>query len=145
MPTRDGEQIRGSVLLLEPNAALRSAISTILCAEQYQVRVVDSLEQVLELASAPERSVALVAWQAMQGLLDDARRPELRDITGRLRLVVMVPRHWWRLLEGTDPGRVVAGLIAKPFQADELLAVLNAALATELSDEASRVARSVAH
>jgi DNA-binding response OmpR family regulator len=145
MPTRDGEQSRGCVLLLEPNAALRSAINTILSAEQYQVRVVDSLEQVLELASAPERSVALVAWQAMQGLLDDARRPELKDITRRLRLVVMVPRHWWRLLEGTDLSRAVAGLIAKPFQADDLLAVLDAALATELSDDVGRVARSVAN
>jgi CheY-like chemotaxis protein len=140
MPTQTSAQSRGRVLLLEPNAALRSAISTILAAEQYQVELVDSLDQVLGLDGAADRAVALVAWQAMHGLLDDRRRSELTDITRRLRLVVMVPRHWWRLLEGTDLGNVVTGLIAKPFQADELIETLNAALATELSVDASRVA-----
>jgi CheY-like chemotaxis protein len=143
MPTQASGQSRGRVLLLEPNAALRSAISTILAAEQYEVEIVDSLEQVLGLEAAADRAVALVAWQAMHGLLDDARRAELTDITRRLRLVVMVPRHWWRLLEATDLGRVVTGLIAKPFQADELIEVLNAALASELSMDASREANSV--
>jgi DNA-binding response OmpR family regulator len=138
MPTSPGEQSRGRVVLLEPNAALRSAINTILSAEQYQVQVVDSLEQALDLDAA-NPTVALVAWQAMQGLLDDARRSDLADVTRRLRLVVMVPRHWSRLLEATDLGRAVTGLIAKPFEADELIETLRAALATELSVDRHRV------
>ena len=43
--------------------------------------------------------VALVAWQAMDGLLADDHRHHLQQLTQRLRLVVMVPRAWARLLE----------------------------------------------
>src|SRR5689334_13856043 len=109
------------VLLLEPNVALRTAIATILGAERFRVDVVDSLEQLLEEAEPVETSVALVAWQGMHGLLAEERRSDLRDVTRRVRLVVMVPRPWWRLLEGTDLTDAVTGLIAKPFEADELL------------------------
>jgi len=123
------------VLLLEPNAALRAAIATILCAERYRVDVVESLEQLLAESAPFESTVALVAWQGMQGLLAEERRADLRDVARRVRLVVMVPRPWWRLLQATDLSRIVTGLIAKPFEADELLATLQTAMTTELARE----------
>lgn len=129
MATPNLEPSRGRVVLLEPNAALRSAIVTLLRAEQYNVEISDSFEHVQELANAPGNTVALVAWQSMQGLLAEARRESLLEVTRRLRLVVMVPRAWARLLENTDLPTAVAQLIAKPFEADELLAKLNAAFA----------------
>jgi DNA-binding response OmpR family regulator len=46
-----------------------------------------------------------------------------------LRLVVMVPRRWARMLEGTDLG--VTGVIAKPFGADELVNSVRQALTDE--------------
>ena len=124
---------RYRVLLLEPNVALRSAITTILGAERYHVDVVDSLEQLLEESTPFETTVALVAWQGMHGLLAEERRSDLADVMRRVRLVVMVPRPWWRLLEGTDLTRAVTGLIAKPFEADELLATVQTALAVEVA------------
>jgi DNA-binding NtrC family response regulator len=132
MQTPTAEQRRGRVVLLEPNASLRSAIQAVLLADQYHVEVVNSLDQVLDPASEADQRVALVAWQSLQGLLAEERREELQDLTRHVRLVVMVPRHWWRLLEGTDLARVVTALIAKPFEADELLSTLQTALATEL-------------
>jgi DNA-binding response OmpR family regulator len=126
---------RYRVLLLEPNVALRSAITTILGAEQYRVDVVDSLEQLLEESAPFDTTVALVAWQGMHGLLAEERRSDLADVTRRVRLVLMVPRPWWRLLEGTDLTRAVTALIAKPFEAEELLATVQTALAAEISPD----------
>src|SRR5207253_4180358 len=95
------------------------------------VETCDSLGQVLVRSSdAQPDTVVLVAWQAMDGLLADEHRDHLQKLTSRLRLVVMVPRRWSRLLETTDLGDLLAGIIAKPFAADELLAVLRAAVAS---------------
>ena len=133
MQTLTAEDDRARVVLLEPNTALRSAIKTVLGAEQYRVEVVSSLDEVLCSDCDSDKSVALVAWQSLQGLLAEERRAELQDVTRHVRLVVMVPRHWWRLLEATDLSSAVTALIAKPFEADELLSTLQTALATELS------------
>jgi DNA-binding response OmpR family regulator len=118
------------VLVLEPNAALRSAILTVLAAEHYQVEVCHSLREVVLSANGSSDTVALVAWQAMDGLLAEQHRQSLIELTRRLRLVVMVPRTWARLLQSTDVSRLVAGLIAKPFEADDLLGSVHAALAS---------------
>jgi DNA-binding response OmpR family regulator len=116
------------VLLVEPNPALRSAIATVLDAENYAVEPCDSLEQVRCRAADASRVIALIAWQSMDGLLAEERREHLVELTRDLRLVVMIPRRWARLLEPTDLGMTVAGLIPKPFEADELLGTLERAL-----------------
>lgn len=118
------------VLLLEPNATLRSAIQTILVAEEYQVDSCDSLEQLLIGAQHPDQTIALVAWQSLQGLLAEEHRNDLMKLTDRLRLVLMVPRRWARLLESTDLRDAVAGMVAKPFEVEELLGALSMALGT---------------
>src|SRR5579872_4255330 len=109
------------VLLIEPNAALRSAILTVLSAERYQVELCDSLDQVLVRMNRSMPTLALVAWQSMDGLLAEGHRHDLIELGRRVRLVVMVPRRWARLLEPTDLASAVAGLISKPFEAQELL------------------------
>src|SRR5262245_36812780 len=109
------------VALVEPNAALRSAVVAVLEGAQFDVAVCESLEQVLKQTSAEHGAVALVAWQAMDGLLADEHRNHLLKLTHRVRLVIMVPRRWSRLLDATDLGDVVAGIVAKPFEADELI------------------------
>jgi FixJ family two-component response regulator len=116
------------VLLIEPNVALRSAIVTVLDAERYVVELCDSLEEILDRSLDSDRVVALVAWQSMGGLLAEEHRHRLVELTRRLRLVLMVPRRWLRLLDRTDLGVAVAGFVAKPFEADELLGVLEQAL-----------------
>ena len=123
---RDPTQTR--VLLIEPNAPLRSAVVAVLTAEQYQVQTCGSLEEVLVRSDGDQATVALVAWQSMQGLLAEEHRHALVELTCRIRLVLMVPRHWARLLEQTDVASTVAGIVAKPFEADELLHVLRRAL-----------------
>jgi DNA-binding response OmpR family regulator len=115
------------VLLLEPNMTLRNAIFDVLAAEDYDVEPCESLEQVITRAGG-DLDVALVAWQSMEGLLADEHRHLLSQLTGRLRLVLMVPRRWRRLLDESDFG--FAGMVAKPFDADELLHSLQVALAS---------------
>jgi CheY-like chemotaxis protein len=107
------------ILLLEPNVNLRRAVHELLVGEGYQVADCGSLEEVMQSANGPASAVALVAWQSMDGLLADAHRHQLADVTRRVRLVLMVPRRWQRLLNGSTLG--FAGLVPKPFSADELL------------------------
>jgi DNA-binding response OmpR family regulator len=124
------------ILLVEPNAALRSAIISVLEAAQCAVEVCDSLDSVVMRGYGAEDEVALVAWQAMGGLLADEHRYDLQKLTRHLRLVVMVPRAWARLLDTTDLGGCVGGIIPKPFEADELLTALRAAM-SQVSPAAS--------
>ena len=124
----DGDITEPLVLLLEPNAPLRSAMVAVLNSEQYRVQTCGSLRDVLVHADERAPTVALVAWQSMDGLLAEEHRRALVELTRRVRLILMVPRHWARLLEQTDVATTVAGIVAKPFAADELLYALRRAL-----------------
>jgi DNA-binding response OmpR family regulator len=117
-------------LLLEPNAQLRSAISTVLAADGYRVDACGSLEEVVMSTDGATPTVALVAWQAMEGLLSEQHAHNLTALTQHLRLVLMVPRRWAKLLEATDIYGTVAGMVSKPFEADELLSQLKNVLAS---------------
>ncbi|MBV9170385.1 MAG: response regulator transcription factor [Chloroflexi bacterium] len=123
----------GRVLLLEPNAALRSAIVDVLAAEQYDVERCDSLDEVLESCGGSDCNVALVAWQRMDGLLAEEHRDHLAELTRRLRLILMVPRAWARMLEVNELG--VAALVPKPFDADELIGTVRQAMLHPLAAE----------
>ena len=126
------------VLLLEPNAGLRGAIYEVLTAEQYEVEVCQSLDQVTASVQG-ERDVALVAWQSMQGLLADEHRHTLRQLTGRLPMVLMVPRRWLQLLDQSEYG--FTGMIAKQFDADALLSTMDLAFSGERTHAAEPAER----
>jgi FixJ family two-component response regulator len=129
--TSDVDGHRPCVLLLEPNGGVRRALIELLTVENLRVVECESLEHVLQQAASGERcQVALIAWQSMEGLLADEHRPRLVQFTRRLQLVVMVPRRWIRLLEQSDLDLV--GMVAKPFDADELLDALRAAATRSL-------------
>ena len=130
------EHTRGRVLVLETNAPLRSAIITLLAAERFDVQRVDSLEAARLVGMAADRTVALVAWQSMDGLLAEQHRLELAELTRRLPLIVMVPRRWARLLEETDLPSAVSAMIAKPFDADELINTVELALTQSIEADA---------
>jgi DNA-binding response OmpR family regulator len=125
----DGQITGPRVFLIEPNATLRSAVVAVLTAEHYQIQTCSSLRDVLLRTEDHAPTVALVVWQSMDGLLAEERRRALAELTQRIRLIVLVPRHWARLLKQTDIATTVAGIVAKPFEADELLHALRRALA----------------
>jgi hypothetical protein len=100
----------------------------LLAAENYCAEACDSLDEVQLRGNGHARVVALVAWQCMEGLLAEEHRHRLVDLTQRLRLVLMVPRRWFGLLERTQLGTALAGIVAKPFEADDLLHTLEHAL-----------------
>ena len=124
----DGDTTEPRVLLVEPNAPLRSAVVAVLSAEQYRVQICGCLQDVLAHTDGLAPTVALVAWQSMEGLLAEEHRHALVELTRQVRLVLMVPRHWAKLLEQTDVASTVAGIVTKPFLAEELLRVLQQAL-----------------
>jgi len=130
------EPSRGRILLLETNAPLRAAIITVLTAERFEVQRVESLTEALSLNISGDHTVALVAWQSMEGLLAEEHRQHLTELTRRLRLVVMVPRRWARLLEATDLPSAGVVLVAKPFEADELIARVESALRQPVPQDA---------
>lgn len=117
------------ILLLEPNTSLREAITEVLSAENYEVAACDSLEQVMRLGTSAADAIGLVAWQSMEGLLADHQREALHELTGRLRLVLMLPRRWKRLIDQSAFGFVAT--LPKPFGADELLQTLEVAIASK--------------
>lgn len=121
------EQPRLRVLIIEPNLALRSAIETVLAAEDLTVESCATLQQLVIRNDQSLPTVALVAWQAMDGLLAEEHRPDLLELSRRVRLVVMVPRRWQRLLENTDIGVAVAAIIPKPIEADQLIEAIERA------------------
>lgn len=121
------------IVLVEPNAALRSAIIDVLTAEFYAVEPCASLEQAVQRADGQSGTLLLVAWQSMQGLLADQHRHRLAALTRQVPVVLMVPRRWARMLDGADLG--VAALVAKPFDADELLASVAQAMRASVSVE----------
>jgi hypothetical protein len=100
---------------------------TLLPTAHYAVEACDSLDQVRGRTDGRTDVTALVAWQSMEGLLAEERRHQLLELTRRVRLVLMVPRRWQRLLDQSDLHVITAGLVLKPFEADELLDVLKRA------------------
>jgi DNA-binding response OmpR family regulator len=113
------------VLLVEPNAVLRSAIVDVLGAEDFQVELCQSLNHAVSRSGSASDGlpqVALVAWQCMDRLLADGHRDLLSALNHRVPLVIMVPRRWERILAQGDLR--VAGLIAKPLDVDQLLYTL---------------------
>ncbi|MBV9577463.1 MAG: response regulator transcription factor [Chloroflexi bacterium] len=107
-------------MLLEPKLDLRRALQELLSAEGYTVEACGSLEELIERHTAAHSDLALAAWQSLDGLLADEHRHDLAQLTNRIPMVIMVPRVWLRVLQPLD--LAVRGLLAKPFDADELLA-----------------------
>jgi DNA-binding response OmpR family regulator len=107
------------VFVLEPKPDLRRAVEEVLGAEGYTVESCTSLQDLLTRSSLSHCDLALTAWQSMEGLLADEHRHDLVQLASRIPLVIMVPRSWLRALQPLD--LAVRGLLAKPFDAEELL------------------------
>lgn len=113
------------VLLVERETRLRDAIEAVLKAEGVQVTRCAGLADVIESGHGAAGEVALLAWTAAGGLLAEDQRPQLRALSERVPLVVMVPSSWRRLVTADRLG--VAGILAKPFGAEALMVALRAA------------------
>ena len=125
MTERDQEITVRKVLLVERDSRLREAIESVLEAEGIAVVRCATLEELVESATGADDEVALLAWTAAGGLLGEEQRPRLRALSERVPLVLMVPSSWRKLITAGQLG--VAGVLAKPFGADVLLAALQSA------------------
>jgi DNA-binding response OmpR family regulator len=112
------------ILLLEPSPVLRQELQAALVAAGFEVALCDSVEQLVTSARQGPPQLALAAWQCLEGLMADDRLHDLAAVSRRLRLVPMVPRGWLTVLRPAELG--VAGVLARPAQPEELLALLSA-------------------
>jgi DNA-binding response OmpR family regulator len=114
---------RPRILLLEPSPVLRQSVQEVLVAAGYQVVACESVEELVTSAREGPPQLALAAWLSLEGLMADDRLHDLAVVSRRLRLVPMVPRGWLRVVRPSELG--VAGVLARPVERDELLALLS--------------------
>jgi DNA-binding response OmpR family regulator len=112
------------ILLLEPSPALRRSVQDVLVAAGCQVVACESVEELVTSAREGPPQLALAAWLSLEGLMADNRLHDLAAVSRRLRLVPMVPRGWLRVVRPAELG--VAGVLARPVEREELLALLSA-------------------
>ena len=102
----------------------RQAIQDILMAAGYEVVVCQSVEHLVASAHEGPPELALAAWQSLEGLLTDDRLHDVVAVSRRLRLVPMVPPGWLSVMRPAELG--VAGVLSRPVESDQLLALLSA-------------------
>ncbi len=127
MTERAHEAIIQRVFLVERDSRLREAIESVLQAEGIGVVRCDGVTNLFEAATGAAGEVALLAWTAASGMLGEDQRPRLQALSGLVPLVLMVPSSWRKLVTAEQLG--VAGVLAKPFGADALIAALEVAVA----------------
>lgn len=118
----------GHVLLLIRHIGTRNATVRSLQENDWAVHVVSSLVDVLKPPADNEMpSAAILDWSLLNGLLLEARRAELVELSEKIPLVLLVPQNWLRFLSAQQTGS--AALLPKPFEADELFQAIEAAQA----------------
>ena len=118
---------RGRVLLLEDDVALRGLLQEALLAEGFAVTIHESFEQ-LRTAAAEHRADIVVAdfWGGGQRTLLESDREEIRELGALLPVILLTGRSWAAETTAEELGAL--GLMRKPFDLDELIRALEAAL-----------------
>lgn len=118
---------RGRVLLLEDDPALRGLLLEVLGLEEFEVMMCDSYEEI-RLAAADGRGDLVVAdfWGGADRFLSDAGREQIRDLAGLLPVILLTGRSWAGEMSAEELGARV--LMRKPFDLDDLLAVIDTIL-----------------
>jgi DNA-binding response OmpR family regulator len=123
--------MRGRVLLLEDDLALRALLRDALDGEGFDVRTFDHFPQLLaEVESAAHRRGEIVVadfWGQGQHILPDAERQELRALGALLPLVLLTGRAWAADISPREVG--ARALIHKPFDLENLLQTVEHVLA----------------
>lgn len=124
---RAGRRIR--ILVADDERFLRETVADILRLQGYDVLTAgDGLEAVEVFRAGPDRIDLVLTDLMMPGLDGDALIDELRKIRANVRVVVMSGSDA-RTVAARFLGKHIAGLVAKPFSAGNLMDALRAALA----------------
>jgi DNA-binding response OmpR family regulator len=118
---------RGRVLLLEDDLALRGLLHEVLGLEDFEVVVCESYEAIRAAAAGAQGDVAVADfWGTAQRTLSASGRVQIVELTQLVPVVLLTGRNWAYGVTAEELG--AWALLHKPFDVDELLGVIAAAL-----------------
>jgi two-component system, NtrC family, nitrogen regulation response regulator GlnG len=114
-------------LLLEDDVALRELLLEALSGEGFDVRSCSSFQEIRDAAAAGEADIVVADfWGGSQRTLPDSERQEIRELASYLPVVLLTGRTWAAETSAEELG--ARALIRKPFDLDELLQIIEAAV-----------------
>ena len=111
---------RRRAILLEDDLALRDLLIEALEGEDFEVRALDSFNQVRDAAARRDGDIVIADfWGGSQRTLPDSDRDQIRELGSYLPVVLLTGRTWAADTSAEELG--ARALIRKPFDLDFLL------------------------
>ena len=118
-----GATEHGQILVLEDDPATRTLLECVFVDDGHRVRVCESREQLLEAAATtPGALVVTDFWGSSHQCLADEERAQIVQLARTLPTILVTGRTWAATVTAGDVG--LAALVHKPFDVDELAAVV---------------------
>ncbi len=116
-----------NVLLLEDDPILRHLLECVFTDDGHRVQVCESPEQLLEAAATTPGALAVTDfWGDSHQILADDERAQVFQLARTVPTILVTARTWASTVRAQDVG--LAALVRKPFDVDELCAVVSGAL-----------------
>ena len=123
------------VLLLEDDPMIRDLVEAVLADDGHEVRVCQSFDHLLTVAAESPGAVALSDfWGDSHQALSGEERDQIERLARTVPTVLVTGRTWVGTLQPNDLGLVA--LVPKPFDVDELCALVGASVARHQAEEA---------
>jgi DNA-binding NtrC family response regulator len=120
--------MRGRVLLLEDDLALRGLLQEALLGEDFEVRPSDSFEELRQRAAEREADLVIADfWGGSQRTLPDDERAEIVELCALMPVVLLTGRTWAADTTAAELG--ARALMTKPFDLEDLLQTVERVLA----------------
>ena len=125
------------VLLLEDDPIIRTLLEYVFADDGHSVQVCESREELLEVAASTPTALAVSDfWGDSHESLADDERAQIVQLARTVPTILVTARTWANSVTAEDVG--LAALVRKPFDVDELCAVVSGALE---GDERATVAQ----
>jgi DNA-binding NtrC family response regulator len=124
-----------SILLLEDDPQIRDLLTEVLISDGYPVHTCASVDDLRQVGSAGEFTLAIVdAWGESYNALSEVERREIQDVARTIPTVMVTARRWAQTTVPAELG--LLALVGKPFDLDELLALVKQCIERLLQDSA---------
>jgi two-component system nitrogen regulation response regulator GlnG len=119
--------MRGRVLLLEDDLALRGLLQEALTIEGFDVTTCENFQEIRGAAENHAADIVVADfWGGSQRTLPDDERQEIRQLGSFLPVVLLTGRTWAADISASELG--AQAVIRKPFDLDHLLSAVDTAL-----------------
>ena len=119
-------------LLLEDDAALRELLQEAFATEAIEIRTCESFSEVRDAAARGEANLVIADfWGGSQRTLPQRDREDIRELCSYVPVILLTGRTWASEMTAEELG--AHALIRKPFDLDELLRIVEAAIGNHQS------------